>query len=289
MRIEDVDTPRVVDRRRRPDPARPRSLRFRLGRRSRLPERSLRLLPRLRSTADAPGRLLRLPVQPPQPARTGRRERPAGADLPRQLPRRQKFPAAGHSTRLSTEHAGVGSNSRPGLRPLRYSTSKPRSATSCCAAPTASTPITSPWSSTTNCRASTRSCAAPTCWKTPACTSTCSAAWVTGRRSTLHLPLVNNADGIKLSKQTGAQPLDHANAPRLAARGVAPSRPAAERRNSTRKTRERSCNGPSPTGTRRLISTPGTRRPVERRRAAALEGLTKGNYSGTRRSGLESG
>lgn len=31
----------------------------------------------------------------------------------------------------------------------------------------------------------------------------------------LHLPLVNNADGFKLSKQTGANPLDHANAPRL--------------------------------------------------------------------------
>ena len=31
----------------------------------------------------------------------------------------------------------------------------------------------------------------------------------------LHLPLVNNADGVKLSKQTGATPLDHANAPRL--------------------------------------------------------------------------
>ncbi len=31
----------------------------------------------------------------------------------------------------------------------------------------------------------------------------------------LHLPLVNNADGAKLSKQTGATPLDHANASRL--------------------------------------------------------------------------
>jgi glutamyl-Q tRNA(Asp) synthetase len=31
----------------------------------------------------------------------------------------------------------------------------------------------------------------------------------------LHLPLVNNIDGVKLSKQTGASPLDHANAPRL--------------------------------------------------------------------------
>lgn len=31
----------------------------------------------------------------------------------------------------------------------------------------------------------------------------------------LHLPLVNNVDGFKLSKQTGATPLDHANAPRL--------------------------------------------------------------------------
>jgi glutamyl-Q tRNA(Asp) synthetase len=31
----------------------------------------------------------------------------------------------------------------------------------------------------------------------------------------LHLPLVNNADGIKLSKQTGASPLDHRNPSRL--------------------------------------------------------------------------
>jgi len=31
----------------------------------------------------------------------------------------------------------------------------------------------------------------------------------------MHLPLVNNADGVKLSKQTGATPLDHANASRL--------------------------------------------------------------------------
>jgi len=31
----------------------------------------------------------------------------------------------------------------------------------------------------------------------------------------LHLPLVNNADGVKLSKQTGATPLDQANASRL--------------------------------------------------------------------------
>lgn len=31
----------------------------------------------------------------------------------------------------------------------------------------------------------------------------------------LHLPLVNNADGVKLSKQTGATPLDHASASRL--------------------------------------------------------------------------
>ena len=31
----------------------------------------------------------------------------------------------------------------------------------------------------------------------------------------LHLPLVDNADGVKLSKQTGASPLDHANAPSL--------------------------------------------------------------------------
>lgn len=30
----------------------------------------------------------------------------------------------------------------------------------------------------------------------------------------LHIPLVNNADGIKLSKQTGANALDHRNAPR---------------------------------------------------------------------------
>ena len=29
--------------------------------------------------------------------------------------------------------------------------------------------------------------------------------------SYMHLPLVNNADGVKLSKQTGATPLDHAN------------------------------------------------------------------------------
>ena len=33
--------------------------------------------------------------------------------------------------------------------------------------------------------------------------------------SYLHLPLVNNPDGIKLSKQTGANPLDHRNASRL--------------------------------------------------------------------------
>ena len=33
--------------------------------------------------------------------------------------------------------------------------------------------------------------------------------------SYLHLPLVNNIDGVKLSKQTGATPLDHARASRL--------------------------------------------------------------------------
>jgi glutamyl-Q tRNA(Asp) synthetase len=33
--------------------------------------------------------------------------------------------------------------------------------------------------------------------------------------SYMHLPLVNNADGVKLSKQTGAEPLDHRNASRL--------------------------------------------------------------------------
>jgi glutamyl-Q tRNA(Asp) synthetase len=33
--------------------------------------------------------------------------------------------------------------------------------------------------------------------------------------SYLHLPLVNNVDGSKLSKQTGANPVDHRNASRL--------------------------------------------------------------------------
>jgi glutamyl-Q tRNA(Asp) synthetase len=36
-----------------------------------------------------------------------------------------------------------------------------------------------------------------------------------GTPSYLHLPLVNNADGVKLSKQTGANPLDHRNPSRL--------------------------------------------------------------------------
>lgn len=46
----------------------------------------------------------------------------------------------------------------------------------------------------------------------------------------MHLPLVNNADGIKLSKQTGANPLDHRNSSRqlLAALRHLGQRPPAE-------------------------------------------------------------
>ena len=113
----------------------------------------------------------------------------------------------GRSVRLLARPTARPSPDRPAPRPQVQDVARARSATSSCTAPTACGPTSSPSSSTTARRASpTSSRRGPGRQHAAPDRAAAPAGLPTPRY--LRTPLVCSADGEKLSKQTGAAPVD---------------------------------------------------------------------------------
>ena len=108
-------------------------------------------------------------------------------------PRARGAPARARRARASRSTTRIQGRSRAGRR-------RARSATSCCAAPTATGPTSSRSSSTMRRRASPTSCAAPTCSIPRRARSCCSARSACRRRATRTCRWCSTRDGRKLSK-----------------------------------------------------------------------------------------
>ena len=224
LRIEDVDTPRVVAGATTASCATSNTSVWNGTAPVMYQSERFELVPRASSSACGAGRLLRLRMQPPQPARTGRPSGPLGQIYPGNCRAKTGY-ATDHSIRLNTAGAGNGSAFDAGYGEFEmdlpgevgdFVLRRVDDIYAYHLAVVVDDELQGIDEIVRGADLLENTCLHLFLQQTPRLRTP----------DYLHLPLVNNADGVKLSKQTGALALDPDNASTLLRHvaGVAPSR-----------------------------------------------------------------